>query len=155
VPEKADTGAPRASTKRAPRFRRPDAELIRRAARRVVRGGRAYFPSQSSFRNALIAQLRKDEPLATIGGNRLRRLLVGLPGVRVQVRYTERPNQAPPEVCPVCGSALEPIRNRTLTGETVTLGRRCRKCEYWTHLARRVPIRYTFSQSGIDGRSIR
>jgi hypothetical protein len=155
VPEKADTDAPRRRSRPAPSFRRPTAELVQRAARRVVRGGKASFSSQSAFRAALIAQLRRDEPLATIGGGRLRRLLVGVPGVRIQVRYTERHDARPLDRCPVCGSELTAIRNRTLSGDTVTLGHRCRRCEYWTHAARRVPVRYTFSQAGIDGRSLR
>jgi len=155
VPGKVATVDRPASADRAPQFRRPSAELIQRAARRVVRGGKASFSSQASFRAAVLSQLRRDEPLATVGGRRLRRLLVDLPGVRMHVRYTERHDLRPLEHCPVCGSELVPIRNRTLTGETVTLGYRCARCEYWTHAARRVPVRYTFTQAGIDGRSIR
>lgn len=140
---------------RDPKFRRPAAELVQRAARRVVRGGKATFPSQAAFRAAVISQLQRDEPLATIGGRRLRRLLVETPGVRMHVRYTERHDLRPLAQCPVCGSELVPIRNRTLTGETVTLGQRCARCEYWTHTVRRVPVRYTFTQAGIDGRVVR
>lgn len=140
---------------REPRYRLPEPELVQRAARRVVRGGKASYPSQASFRQALIAQLRRDEPLATIGGARLRRILVGVPGIRLQVHYTERNDLRPLERCPVCGSELIAIRNRTLTGETVLFGQRCRRCDYWTHRTRRVPVRYTFSQAGIDGRGLR
>lgn len=128
------------------KFRRPASELVRRVARRVVRGGRAYFPSQAAFREALLSQMRRDEPLATIGGRRLRRLLVGVPGLRIGVRYSERPARGPLSECPVCGSPLAPIRNRTLTDETVVLGQRCTRCDYWTHRTRRVPVRYTFSR---------
>ncbi len=155
MPAKDGTDAPPASRRREPRFRRPPAELVQRAARRVVRGGKASFASQAAFRDALIAQIRRDEPLATIGGRRLRQLLVGVPGVRIQVRYTERHDGRSVDRCPVCGSDLVPIYNRTLTGGTVTLGQRCQRCEYWTHGVRRVPVRYTFSQAGIDGRSAR
>ena len=137
---------------RDPRYRLPPAELVRRAARRVVRGEKASFSSQATFRQALIAQLRRDEPLATIGGGRLRRLLIDVPGVRIQVHYTERHDLRPLDRCPVCSSELAPIRNRTLTGDTVTIGQRCRRCDYWTHGARRVPVRYVFSQAGITGR---
>jgi hypothetical protein len=155
VPAKGDTAEPRAKAAEAPRYRLPAAELVQRAARRVVRGGKASFRSQAAFRAALIAQLRRDEPLATIGGHRLRRLLIGVPGVRIQVRYTERHDLRPLGKCPVCDSELRPIRNRTLAGETVTIGQRCSRCEYWTHSVRRVPVRYTFSQAGIDGRALR
>ena len=140
---------------RSVKFRRPTAELVQRMARRVVRGGKAMFPSQAAFRAALLGHVRREEPLATISGARLRRLLIGVPGVRLSVRYTERHDPRPLLKCPVCASALEPIRNQTLTGETVVLGQRCSRCDYWTHGERRVPVRYTFSQAGIDGHPVR
>ncbi len=58
--------------------------------------------------------------------------------------YAERGPGAIPRLCPVCGSGLEPIRNSTLDGPRVELGARCRSCGYWTHLKRRVPVRYSF-----------
>jgi len=146
VPEKDDGGASRRKARAASRFRRPAADLVTRAARRAVRGGKASFPSLAAFREAVIDALRREEPLAAIGGPRLRRLLVDVPGVKLTVHYTERPDGPLPERCPVCGAELEPIRNRTLTGETIELGRDCPRCSYWTHGARRVPVRYTVSR---------
>jgi prepilin signal peptidase PulO-like enzyme (type II secretory pathway) len=154
VPAKGDTDG-RTSERPAPKFRRPPVELVQRAARRLVRGSKASFTSQAAFRAALLDVIRRDEPLATIGGPRLRRLLVGVPGLRLRVKYRERPNVAPPSTCPVCGSPLGPIRNRTLSGDTIVLGQRCTRCDYWTHSARRVPVRYSFVQVGIDGRPTR
>ena len=152
MPEKGATDAPRARRDRPVRFRRPAAEVVQRAARRVVRGGKASFASQAEFRAALLKLLRRDEPLAVLGGPRLRRLLIDVPGVRMTVRFTERVKSRPLVACPVCGSPLAPIHNRTLTGDTVVLGQRCTRCDYWTHAARRVPVRYLFSEAGIDGR---
>ena len=146
MPEKDGEGASRRKGRPAGRFRRPGVELVARAARRAVRGSRASFPSLAAFRAAVVETLRRDEPLATVGGPRLRRLLISVPGVRMTVRYTERPDGPLPARCPVCGAELEPIRNRTLTGETVELGRGCPRCAYWTHAARRVPVRYTVSR---------
>jgi hypothetical protein len=146
VPERdAEEPSPR-RPKPAGAFRRAPADLVARAARRAVRGGRASFPSLVAFRAAVVEALRREEPLAVIGGPRLRRLLVGVPGVKMTVHYTERPDGPLPERCPVCGSELQAIRNRTLTGETVVLGRECTRCAYWTHAARRVPVRYTISR---------
>ncbi len=154
MPEKGATAVPDKVTGSV-KFRRPAAELVQRAARRVVRGSKATFSSQTAFLDALLRQIRRDEPLAALGGARLRRLLIDVPGVRLSVRYTERDDPRPLERCPVCASELHPIKNRTLTGDTVTLGQRCTRCDYWTHGTRRVPVRYVFSQAGIDGRSAR
>lgn len=145
MPGKDDARAPQARPARRS-FRRPTPELVARAARRLVRGGKASFRSQAEFLDAVLATLRRDEPLAALGGARLRRLVVDVPGVRLTVRYSERPSRPLPSACPVCGAELVPIRNRTLAGGTVELGRRCVRCEYWTHRVLRVPVRYTFSQ---------
>lgn len=148
MPEKDDGAKPRPRATTAARFRRPAADDVARIARRAVRGGRASFPSLAAFRAAVVDGLRQEEPLATVGGARLRRLLVGVAGLRLSVRYTERPDGPLPERCPVCGADLAPIRNRTLSGGTIELGRRCLRCAYWTHAARRVPVRYTVSRGG-------
>jgi len=155
VPAKDAAAATPAEDREEPRFHRPAEELVQRTARRVVKGGRASFHSQAAFRLAVIAALRREDPLASIGGPRLRRLLVGVPGVRLSVRYRERPGAAAPAECPVCQGTLVPIHNRTLTGEKVALGQRCTRCDYWTHGATRVPVRYSISAAGIDGRPAR
>lgn len=146
MPEKGAEGRSRRKAKLPGRFRRPPSELVARAARRVVRGGRASFPSLAAFRAEVVEALRREEPLAAIGGRRLRHLLVEVPGIKLTVHYTEKSDGPPPDRCPVCGADLEPIRNRTLTGEVVVLGRECTRCAYWTHAARRVPVRYTISR---------
>jgi len=155
VPGKGTTGAPRSREAATARFRRPPAELVQRAARRVVRGGRASFASQAAFRDALLALIRREEPLAALGGRRLRHLLIDVPGLRLAVRYREGPEGPPPSSCPVCGAALQEIQNRTLEGGRIVIGRKCTRCEYWTHGRRRVPVRYIFSKAGIDGRPLR
>jgi hypothetical protein len=147
VPEKDDAVAQPAKAARTPSYRRSSDEEVVRAARRLVRGSKAVFTSQNEFRAAVTRYLRHEDPLAVIGGRRLRRLLVGVPGIRVAVRYTEREDGRALTVCPVCGSELRPIRNQTLGGEPVVLGQRCTRCDYWTHRARRVPTRYRISSA--------
>ncbi len=152
MPEKGATDEPAPRRRPRAKYRRADPDLVRRLARRVVRAGRASYTSQASFRAALLDLLRRDDPATRISGARLRRLLVDVPGVRIGVRYTERHGEPPPTVCPVCFSPLRPIHNRTLTGDSVVLGQRCTRCAYWTHEERRVPVRYTFSKGGAEGR---
>ncbi len=117
-------------------------------ARRVLRSGRPTYPSQAAYREAVQAALRREDPLAVVGGARLRRLALETPGVRLSVHYAEREGRKALTECPVCSSPLKPVRNRTLTGESVVLGQRCTRCDYWTHRVQRVPVRYAFSRSG-------
>ena len=147
MPAKDDEPTLPRNPRETPRYRRPPDEEIRRAARRLVRGGKASFGSQQEFLEALTRYLRREEPLAAVGGPRLRRLLVGLPGVRLSVHYAERDDPRPLERCPVCGAELRQIRNRTLSGESIVLGQRCTRCDYWSHRARRVPVRYRISSA--------
>ncbi len=153
MPERADADTSPRKARSSPRFRRPAAELVARAARGAVRGGKVSYASLAAFRAAVLDALHQEEPLATIGGPRLRRLLIGVPGVKMTVHYTERPDGPLPERCPVCGAELTAVRNRTLTGETVELGRECTRCAYWTHAARRVPVRYTIARGAARGRA--
>jgi hypothetical protein len=115
----------------------------------LARRGRPYA-SQAELRRALLPLLRREDPLLAIGGRRMRRLLIGSGRVRVRVRYSERADRPPLAWCPVCGADVRPIRNRTLIGESVTMGYRCSRCAYWTHLRRRVPVRYAFAPAGRD-----
>jgi len=153
VPGKGEERPPPDEPTQSVKFRRPADDLVRRAARRVVRGAKASFRSQAKFREAVLAQVRRDEPLAAIGGPRLRRLLIGVPGVRLSVHYTEKAGAPPPSECPVCRSPLVPIRNQTLTGERIVLGQKCSRCDYWTHSHRRIPVRYLISAGIPDRRS--
>jgi hypothetical protein len=151
VPERDDAVARPADAGREPSYRRPKDEEIVRAARRLVRGRKAIFASQNEFRAAVTQYLRNDDPLAVVGGRRLRRLLVGTPGIRVTVHYTEREAGRELRSCPVCGSELRPIRNQTLGGGPVVIGQRCTRCDYWTHGTRRVPTRYRISSTRVPG----
>lgn len=129
---------------RGTHFHRPAADAVRVAALRALRRAGRPFESQEALLRAMLPLLRDDDAQFALGAGRMRRLLLDSPAVRLEVSYARRANQRPLERCPVCGSALEPIRNRTLTEGEVTLGFRCPRCRYWTHLDRRVPVRYRF-----------
>jgi hypothetical protein len=137
--------------KPAPRYRLPPGDLVRSVARRQLGRMGLAARSQAGLRRAVLPSLTTKDPLFVLGGWRLRKLLLDSPGIRVDVRYAERPTRRPLQRCPVCRSPLRPIRNRTLEGDRVTLGYRCTHCAYWTHLHRRVPVRYRYVRVGIDG----
>jgi hypothetical protein len=120
--------------------------MVRTVALELLRASSRPFASQSSFAAEIVRRLRRADPELVVGGTRVRRLLIETPGVVVRVRYGERAGPPPSEICPVCGGSLRPIPNRTLDGTTVTVGYRCTRCAYWTHLRRRVPVRYIFEQ---------
>ncbi len=134
----------RRRARRAPAFRRPAPELVRRSAEAALVRARGPVPSQGALLRAVRPILHGEDPAFALGGKRLRGILLGIPSVRVSVEFAERPSRRPLTACPVCGGGLTPIRNRTLLDDRVTLGYRCVRCGYWTHLKRRVPVRYSF-----------
>jgi hypothetical protein len=153
VPGKGVEGASSTQGESAPpRFRRPPPEAVRLAAQRALRRNRASIDSQAALWRALVPILRQEDPKFALGKRRMRHILVGAPGVRMDVRYTERERRSRVDQCPVCGGKVRPIRNATLWGDEVTLGYRCVQCAYWTHLRRRVPTRYRFSPAARSSR---
>lgn len=152
MPAKGDAAADRKAKRAAPKYRRADADTVRSAVDRLLTLGVGRYSSQAAFLRAFRPALRAEDPKMRIAGPRLRSLLIGTPGVRLLVRYTERPEAPSRPDCPVCGQRLEPIRNRTLTGGVVDLGRKCPRCGYWTHRHRRVPVRYTVQRTPVRPR---
>ncbi|MCI4354679.1 MAG: hypothetical protein L3K06_04870 [Thermoplasmata archaeon] len=152
MPGKGGAAARPKERRRGRRFHHVAPEDLRRAALELVRRSRGAYASQSELLRAVRRRVRAEDPIAAIGGRRLRHLLLSTPGIRVDVEYAERVTRGTLSACPVCGGALAPIRNRTLDAAAVTLGFRCPTCGYWTHRKRRVPVRYTF-RAASDGPS--
>ena len=152
MPAKVAEAAVRKPKRAPPSYRRADADTVRSAVDRLLTLGVGRYSSQAAFLRAFRPALRAEDPTMRIAGPRLRSLLIGTPGVRLLVRYTERPEAPSRPDCPVCGEQLVPIRNRTLTGGVVDLGRRCPRCRYWTHRHRRVPVRYAVQRTPVRSR---
>ncbi len=148
MPARDDVPVRRKSLRAAGAYRLAASEDVRRAAIRAVRSPPRRYRSLTEFRNALLPILRREDPKCTLGGRRLRSLVVEIPSIRMEVRYSEQNRSEPLTHCPVCGAPVRPLRNRTLTGEEVVLGYRCSRCAYWTHRKRRIPVRYTFQRKG-------
>ena len=144
MPEKA-AGERRLNTDPAaePRYHRPGPEAVERAARAALARPASRGASQRELLARVLPILRRRDPIAALGGRRLRGILLDVPGVRLDVSYREEATRRPLTRCPVCSGPILPIRNRTLDEDRVTLGYRCPKCGYWTHLRRRVPVRYS------------
>jgi hypothetical protein len=47
--------------------------------------------------------------------------------------------------CPICGSKVKKIKNKTLKGGFITIGYNCTFCPYHTGIPLKLPARYTFS----------
>ena len=79
-----------------------------------------------------------------ISERRIRRLAALSRSIELQIYCREGEEREFRNICPVCGKEMKPIRNATLYGWTVSTGRACDLCGYWTGKKERIPTRYVF-----------
>ncbi|HEY6238408.1 MAG TPA: hypothetical protein VIZ68_04410, partial [Thermoplasmata archaeon] len=72
MPAKGDGTGRRRRPKASVRYRRPTSSAIRTAALEVVRSARGAVASQGALVGSVRRRLRRDEPLAALGGRHLR-----------------------------------------------------------------------------------
>ncbi len=95
---------------------------------------------------ALVAEdLQKRDPGYRLGPERVRRVAARMNAVKTTIYARRGDGGGPDRECPVCGAALERVRNRTLSGGSIELQARCTECPYWTGRVRRIPTRYAFA----------
>lgn len=101
--------------------------------------------SQRKLKELVERELNSGGDNYRVGEQRMRKLALksGIAHVDVHARETNQKKTL--LKCPVCDSKLKNAKNQTVFGGTVTLGRTCPECTYWTGMKRRVPVRYIFT----------
>ncbi len=101
--------------------------------------------SQTLFHKLVMSRL-KDTGLKRfcLSPQRLRRITARLKNVDLLIHCREGDRNYLRNNCPVCGTPMEDIKNSTLYGWTVSTGKACPVCSYWTGTKERIPIRYVF-----------
>lgn len=126
------------------RYRLPSIEEVEHAISAVLRREKK-LPSESRFLSLVRRELKRKDKDYTISHERLRRVALRSGLCKVTIHTREVSNRKPMARCPVCNTRVEPVKNETIFGGTVTLGYECPFCGYWTGMKRRVPQRYVFS----------
>jgi DNA-directed RNA polymerase subunit M/transcription elongation factor TFIIS len=107
--------------------------------------------SQAKLTELVNFYLRRMDPEFTASQERVRRITLGSKLARVDIQTREREERSRNAPCPVCGrKRMRRIQNRTIFDGRVTLGYKCRSCEYWTGLRKKVPVRYVFNAEGAE-----
>jgi hypothetical protein len=126
-------------------YRIPSRQMVEQAVSDVM--NEAFtVRSQTLFQRLVLSRLKEmDGAKFKLSGRRLRRIAAGMDDVDliIHCREGERMNRS--ATCPVCGSRMENIQNNTLYGWTVTTGKTCTTCSYWTGVRKRIPTRYVFT----------
>ncbi len=113
------------------------------AVREVMRS-HPRIESQREFVNLVLSKLDSVCPGMRASPIRIRKAAVLSGSVKLEILYrvSERPEL--PDLCPVCGSAMRSVSNRTLDDLTAELKRNCTVCPYSTGNGALVPARYAF-----------
>lgn len=128
-----------------------DEEIAEAASDVLARKRR--IETQREFRALVLERLRREDPKAGLSPERLRRVALTSGVARVEMEYRGS-SGLPPEVCPVCGSAMEPVVTNTLDGDLAEIKRRCTVCAYVTsERLPEVPARYVFVRAPGGGPS--
>lgn len=124
-------------------YRVPSKARLLEAIERVLTASGA-IPSQTLLTSLVADELHAEDPAFRVSGERVRRVALASPRIKIQITARRTDDQPIPDRCPVCGQALSVKRNATLDGRLVALESKCTSCPYWTGSRRRVPMRYQF-----------
>ena len=81
-----------------------------------------------------------------VSAPRVRSLALKSKFIQSEIRYRSWPNHKTKlKACPVCGSHVQKIKNKTLSNKIITIGYKCTNCPYNTDFPIKVPARYIFS----------
>ena len=102
--------------------------------------------TQHELRRIVERQLNKtlEDGTFVVSASRIRRLGIVKGIVDVKIDYREGDIKHLSSSCPVCGSRLKRVKNKTVFGGEVTIERRCKVCGYWMGKTKRIPARYIF-----------
>lgn len=127
-------------------YRVPTAEVLAVAIANALRES-PTVSSQRRLAELVREKLGELDPSYAVTEERVRRTAISAGLVKLEVLTRDTGKRRKATHCPVCGSKLERVRNRTITGGTVTIGRRCESCQFQMGRTQRVPTRYVFSSA--------
>jgi len=101
--------------------------------------------SQRGLARLVMKVLRNSDRDYRLSGVRVRQIALKHRVARVTVETRETGGTELSIHCPVCGTLMHEIRNRTLDGKTVIIGYNCPACSYRSGSLPSRPQRYIFS----------
>lgn len=125
-------------------YRIPSEDEVAKAIENVL-SRTPHMRSQRELCEAVTAELLCTDTDYRVGAERIRRIGISRQLFRLTISYADTGRPAG-KWCPVCGSILLSVRNRTLDGDTVELMRRCKVCGYAARGGCSRPARYSIER---------
>ncbi|MCU0798868.1 MAG: hypothetical protein MUC62_04270 [Candidatus Thermoplasmatota archaeon] len=133
------------SERKKPGYRVPRADKVREIIAEVMKDAMTVR-SQTRLHDLVMERLRtRNEERVKLSQKRLRRIAAGMEGLELIILCRDGDRRDHRTNCPVCGTRMDDIKNSTLYGWTVSTGKLCALCHYWTGSRERIPIRYVFT----------
>jgi hypothetical protein len=121
-----------------------DEDTLTAIQRVILRFG--TINSQQQLKELVQQELRGIDPLYNLGAARVRTIALKSKFIRVEIKYRTWPNHKEKlKRCPVCNEVVHRIKNKTLSGDVITIGYKCTKCPYNSDIPIKIPSRYIFS----------
>jgi len=135
VPEAGETG-----------YSIPSEEMVRQTILKVLEGN-VTISSQTRFHSLILSHLKNVNggKRFRLSARRLRRISAVMDNVDLIIHCREGKTTFRGSRCPVCGSEMIDIKNQTLYGWTISTGKHCETCHYWSGKKKRIPVRYVFT----------
>ncbi|MGA1821321.1 MAG: hypothetical protein ACMUIG_02195 [Thermoplasmatota archaeon] len=124
----------------------PSEEMVRQTILKVLEGN-VTISSQTRFHALILKHLKNDNggKRFRLSPRRLRKISAVMDNVDLIIHCREGKTTFKGKSCPVCGSEMSDIKNQTLYGWTISTGKYCETCHYWSGKRKRIPIRYVFT----------
>lgn len=126
-------------------YRRPDEETLESAIFDVLIRNQT-IRSQNEFLSLVLKELNSGDIQYRLSGEKLRKFALLKNMITVEIEYKTSKSTDLPDVCPVCGSGLESVKNSTLTGEIIEIKRKCPGCSYSAYPRHFIPSKYVFNR---------
>lgn len=124
-------------------YRIPSDDEILGAVRKVFEKYHTVT-SQHKLKKLVEKELHIKKKQFHVSEQRVRMLVLNSGMAQVEIRTREGNPDKILHRCPVCGGALQRVKNQTIYGGEVTLEFRCDMCGYWTGKKKKIPTLYVF-----------
>lgn len=128
-----------------PRNIADDGSIVR--AVRKVMDARRRVESQRELSDLVLKELDANDSDVCASPTRIRKAAILSGSVKIEISYRESLRSEMPDICPVCGSAMAPVYNKTLDGRVTEIKRNCIVCPYSAGKKVMVPGKYVFMRT--------
>ena len=100
--------------------------------------------TQKKLKKLVLKKINTKKEKYAVTGPRIRKLALKNKVAKIEIHSREGNPKKSMNKCPVCGSSLKKVKNKTIWGGEVTIEFSCPTCKYWTGKKKRIPTKYVF-----------